>query len=197
MNLNAYDDMMGLEFGEYEDLGQFLNVERLQEALLASTAGGGAILLTAWGVRKLGEQLDLESRISNPLLRSAVLSGIAFLGGVAGGRFIYEYNREAAMGIVGGVGGMAMANFLDAAIAQMTGSERMGTSLGEGDESLLSAYPDAGMEALAALEATGVTAAPPAFQGFADPSVTNEALFGLDGTVVQEETLGAYAPYLS
>jgi hypothetical protein len=102
------------------------------------------------------------------------------------------------MGIVGGVGGMAMANLIDAAIAQFRGTERMGIGLGDADESLLAGYDDVeGMEALAALETTGVSTAPGAFQGFSDPSVTPEALMGLDGTVVQEETLGGYNAYMT
>lgn len=193
MNLDAYDDMMGLEFGDYEGLEQFLSPEMIREALIAGTAGGGAILLTSYGVKKLTENVEFLGNIENPLLKAAVTSGIAFFTGLAGGRALYEYNREAAMGIVGGTAGMAMAHLIDAAIAQFTGNERMGISLGEGDDYM---YGD-GMAALAALETTGVTSAPGAF---ADPSVTPEALMGLDGTVVQQETLGemgAYAPYLS
>ena len=201
MNLSEYDDMMGLEFGDYEGLDQFLNAEMIKEALLASVAGGGAILLTSYGVRKAVEKIDFINQIQDPLAKAAVTSAIAFFAGLAGGRMLYEYNREAAMGVIGGVGGIAMANLIDAAIAKFTGNERMGIGLGDGDESLLSAYNDQeGMEALASLEATGVTSAPGAFQGFADSSVTPEALMGLQGTIVQQETLGdmgAYAPYLS
>lgn len=195
----AYDDMMGLEFGDYGGgMEAFLDAEMLKEALLAGSAGGGAILLTSYGVKELMTRVEVLSNIEQPLLKAAVASGVAFFAGLAGGRAMYEYNREAAMGIVGGVGGMAMASLLDAAISQFTGKERMGISLGDADESLLADYNDVdGMEALAALETTGVSTAPGAFQGFADPSVTPEALMGLDGTVVQQETLGDYAPYLS
>ncbi len=200
MNLDAYDDMMGLEFGDYEGMDGILpDAEQIKDALLAGTAGGGAILLTSWGVKMLNEKVDLLSKIENPLLRSAVVSGVALVAGLMAGKATYDYNRDAAIGIVGGVSGLAMANLLDTAIATFTGNERMGISLGEhDDESLLAGYgDDAGMEALAALETTGVSTAPGAFQGLMDPSVTPEALMGLDGTVVQEETLGNYAPYLS
>lgn len=194
----AYDDMMGLEFGDYEGMEGLLDPEMIKEALLAGSAGGGAMLLTAYGVRELTSRVDLINNIENPLAKAAVTSGIAFIAGLAAGRGLYEYNREAAMGVVGGVGGMAMANLIDAAISQFRGTERMGIGLGDADESLLAGYDDVdGMEALAALETTGVSTAPGAFQGFADPSVTPEALMGLDGTVVQEESLGGYAPYLS
>lgn len=195
----AYDDMMGLEFGAYGDgMEQFLDVEMLKEAAIAGGMGGGAILLTSWGVQKAMTEIEFLSSIENPLAKAAVASGLAFAASIVGGRMMYEYNREGAMGIVGGVGGMAFANLIDAAIAQFTGKERMGIGLGDADESLLAGYDDVdGMEALAALETTGVSTAPGAFQGLADPSVTPEALMGLDGTVVQQENLGDYAPYLS
>jgi hypothetical protein len=199
MDMDSYDDMMGLEFGDYEG---FINAEMVKEALISSSAGGGAILLTTWGMTMLSEKLDLATKVPNGYARTALTSGAAFLLAVVGGRAMYDYNREAAMGVVGGLGGFAMATFIDGMIAEARGSERLlGTPLGEADadmddESLLSAYNDNydGMSALASLETTGVTSAPGAF---ADPSVTPEALMGLDGTVVQEETLGAYQPYLA
>lgn len=194
----AYDDMMGLEFGDYEGMEGLFDPEMLKEAVLAGSAGGGAMLLTAYGVRELTARVDMIGNIENPLAKAAVTSGIAFIVGIAAGRGMYEYNREAAMGIVGGVGGMAMANLIDAAISQFRGTERMGIGLGDADESLLAGYDDVdGTEALAALETTGVSTAPGAFQGLADPTVTPEALMGLDGTVVQEESLGGYNAYMS
>lgn len=197
-HLSDYDDMMGLEFGDYEGLDQFMSREMIQEALLAATAGGGAILAASWGVKRLSEQFDLPSMIENPLARTAVTSAGVFFLGLVGGRMLYEYNREAAMGVVGGLGALAMASVIDQAIAQFTDSEPMGVSLADANYS--GSYGDDGMAALAALETTGVTTAPGAFSGMGDPTVTPEALMGLEGTVVQEETLGglqAYAPYLS
>jgi hypothetical protein len=195
-NLDAYDDMMGLEFGDME-LGEgLLDPEYIREALMSSTAGGGAMLLTSWGVKTLSENVELINGIQNPLLKAATVSTIAFLGGVMGSSALFEYNRPAAVGVMGGVGGMAVAHLLDAMIAQFTGSAKMGIGLGEGDDY---SY-DEGMAALAALETTGVTSAPGAFHGLADPTVTPEALMGLDGTTVQQETLGelsAYQGYLS
>ena len=200
MNLDAYDDMMGLEFGAYEGMGGLFDPEMLKEALIASTAGGGAILLTVWGVKMASEKLDLQNKITNPIVRSAVTSAVTLLAGLAAGRGLFEYNRDAAMGVAAGLGGIAMANFIDTVIAQMTDKPRMFNTLGESDDYSMAALNGDGMAALAALETTGVTSAPGAFQGFADPTVTPEALMGFDGTVVQQETLGemgGYAPYLS
>ena len=196
MNLDAYDDMMGLEFGDYEGFAG-VDAEMIKEAFIASTAGGGAILAAWWGVNKLSTQFDLASKVASPLLRALITSGVTFAAGVGLGKTMYDYNREAAMGILGGLGGIAMANLIDAGIAQMTGNARLTASLGEGDD-YMSYGADDGMAALAAVETTGVTTAPGAFSGFADPSVTPEALMGLDGTVVQQESLGglqAYMPY--
>jgi hypothetical protein len=193
MNLDAYDDMMGLEFGDFAG-DELLSPEMIREALIASTAGGGAVLLTAFGVRMLSDKLGLATKITNPLLRSAVTSAAAFGAGLVGARAMYEYNRDFSMGILGGVGGLAVASFLDTLVSTITGNAKMGVSLGEGDDY---GYGNGdSMAALAALEATGVTAAPGAFQGFADPSVTNEALMGLDGAVVQQETLGEMGGYM-
>ena len=193
MNLDAYDDMMGLEFGDYEGLSAILDPELLKEALIASTAGGGAILLTTWGVKQLASKLGIDS-IQNPLLKTAVVSGGTFLLGLLAGRQVMKYNPNAGIGIVGGIGGIALANFLDASLSQMTGSPRMFSALGEGD--MLTG--DDGMAALAALETTGVDTNPGAFRGLADPTVTPEQLMGFEAAVTQMETLGAgYAPFLA
>ncbi len=193
MKLDAYDDMSGLEFGQI-----LPTVEMVQEGLMAAASGGGAILLATWAIKALSEQYDLSTMVENPLVRASITSGTMFLAGLTGGRMLYDVNREAAMGVVGGLGGFAAANFIDALVSQMTGNPRMMAPLADAGMNYGS---NDGMEALAALEVPGVTSAPGAFSGFADPTVTPEALMGgLDGTVVQEETLGglaAYAPYLS
>lgn len=196
MNLDAYDDMMGLEFGDYEGLEGMLDPEMLKEALIASTAGGGAILLATWGVKQLTANSTVAGILpNNPLLRSALVSGVTFMAGLAAGRQVMKYNMNAGIGVVGGIGGMALANFLDAALSQMTGSARMFSALGEGDE--MGELAGDGMAALAALETTGVDSNPGAFSGFADPAVTNEQLMGFEAAVTQQESLGGYAPYLS
>lgn len=191
MNLDAYDDMMGLEFGDYGMLDGLFDPEMLKEALIASSAGGGAILLATWGIKNLGSKVGLD-KIANPLLRTAVVSGVTMLAGLAAGRQIMRYNQNVGIGVASGVGALAMANVLDAVLSQVTGSARMFTALGEGYD--MEGYDD-GMSALAALETTNVESAPGAFSGFSDPTVTPEMLMGLDATVVQQETLGSYAPW--
>ena len=94
---------------------------------------------------------------------------------------------------MGGIGGIALANFIDAAFSQMTGQPRMFNALGE----MGFMGSDDGMAALAALETTSVESAPGAFSGFAAPTVTPEQLMGFDAAIVQQETLGGYAPWLS
>lgn len=191
MNLDAYDDMMGLEFGEYGMLDGLFDPEMLKEALIASSAGGGAILLATWGVKALSSKVGLD-KITNPLLRTAVVSGVTLLAGLAAGRQVMRYNQNVGIGVASGVGALAMANLLDAAFSQMTGNARMFTALGEGYD--MGGYDD-GMSALAALETTNVESNPGAFSGFSDPTVTPEMLMGLDAAVVQQETLGGYAPW--
>lgn len=199
MRLDAYDDMMGLEYGN-DALDGLLDPEMLKEALIASVAGGGAILLTSFGVKALSAKIGLEAKIPNPLLRSAVVSGATFIAGIAGGRLMAPYNARAGLGIAAGVGALSLANFIDAAISQFTGNPRMFSGLGDASGDMLDAYgEDDGMAALAALETTDVMTAPGAFagMGFADPTVTPEALMGFEAAVTQQETLGGYAPYLS
>ncbi len=195
-NLSAYDDVMGLEFGDYDIEGLF-NPEMLKEALIASTAGGAAILAVNFAVKKGAAAAKLETMITNPIARAAVVSGVALIAGVAAGRGLYDYNREAAVGVVGGIGGFAMASFLDVLIAELTGNARMmGVGLGEDDGSY-STYGSDGTAALAMLEATNVQGAPGAFNGFADPTVTPEQLMGFESAMVEQEQLGGYNAFMA
>jgi hypothetical protein len=196
MRLDAYDDMMGLEYGN-DALDGLFDPEMLKQALLASAAGGGAILLTTYSVKALSSKLGLETKIPDPLLRAFAVSGTTFLAGLAGGRMLAPYSPRAGLGIAAGVGALSLANLIDAMISKVTGNPRMFSGLGDASGDMLDAYgEDDGMSALAALETTSVESAPGAFSGFADPTVTPEALMGLEAAVTQQETLG-YAPYLS
>lgn len=193
-----YDDMMDLDM--YDDgMGEFMTMDMVRDQLIAAGAGGGAILLASW----LAPMLPVPEGWSGTVKGSRLRAAVAAVGGMLMGRALWDYNRDAAMAVLGGVTGLAIAQVADSFFdLSLLG----GTPLGEtpmdmelSNESLLSAYDNDGMAALRSLEAmgtTGVTSAPGAFAGFADPTVTPEALFGLSGTVVQGETLG-YNAYLA
>lgn len=189
--LSAYDDMMGLEFGEGAE-GLF-NPEVLKQAIIATSAGGAAALVTVWGMKQLASKVGID-KIANPLLRTAVVSGAGLLAGLFVGRQVMKRDMNIGIGISAGVGALAMANFLDAAYSQFTGNPRLTSALGDTD--YMSGGGD-GMAALAALEATNVDAQPGAFSGFADPTVTPEHLMGLEEATVQMETLGQYGPWMA
>jgi hypothetical protein len=182
----AYDDMMGLEFGEF---GTFLDGQMVKDALMASAAGGVAVLAGAAAMNKLLGMDWVPQFIKSNMKVSKGIGLIAL--GVVGGRMLYDRNREASMGVLGGLGALGVANIIN----NFLGANTVALEGGDSDESLLSNYN--GMQALAALEATSVQESAGAF---GDPTVTPEALMGFngfDGTVVQSETLGGYAPYLS
>lgn len=184
-----YDDLMGLDY--YDGLDQFITPSMVRDSLIAAGAGAGAILLASWVVPMLPapEAWDEENKHR---LRAAV----GAIGGLLVGRLVWDFNRDAAMAIIGGTAGLGIAQFVDSFFEKPA---LVGTPFGtlpedvelSGDEALLGAY-DYG-PALSNLETTGVTTAPGAF---ADPTVTPEALFGMEGTVVQQETLG-YNPYMA
>lgn len=200
-NYSDYDMMDAYDFD------QFVTPSMLQDSLIAAGAGAGAILLASWispflpAPEKWKE--DPEKMVNMSRLRAA----LAGVGGLLVGRLMWDWNRDAAMAVIGGVTGLAAAQIVDSFIQveDESGTKKRSTLIGTplgvlpedvelsaADEALLSAYDAPG--AMAALETTGITSAPGAF---ADPTVTPEPLFGLDGTVVQQETLGAYNPYLS
>ncbi len=183
----SYDDMMGLEFGEF---GSFLDGQMIKDALVASAAGGVAVLAGAAALNKLLAMDWMPQMVKD---NRKVVKGVGLIAlGFIGGRAVYGHSREASMGILGGMGALGVANivnnFLGANTVSLEGDDSR-------DESLLSNYDN--MAALASLEATSVQEAAGAFSGFADPTVTPEQLMGFQGTVVQSETLGGYAPYLS
>jgi hypothetical protein len=178
-----YDDMMDLDM--YDDgMGEFMTMDMVRDQLLAASAGGGALMVASWLTPMLPVPEGWDGTAKGSRLRAAV----AGVGGMLASRALWDYNRDAAMAVLGSVTGLAIAQIADSFFElDLLG----GTPLGEtpsdmalSEESLLSAYDNDGMAALRSLETTGVTSAPGAF---ADPTVTPEALMG---TVVQAETLG-------
>lgn len=196
-----YDSMEGLEYGgTYGGLFDFImDAEMRTQALTVAVAGGAGILAGTYGVNWLMDNVEFlkpADATNEPYVRSGLQLGIGLIAGGA----LYSYAQanggdpmmsSAAMGVLGGLSALAVANVLNG----MLGANKVSglTGVPEDDSSLLSAYSDEfdGVAALSALEATGVSTAAGAF---ADPSVTNEALMG---TMVQQEDLGAYQPYMA
>jgi hypothetical protein len=189
-----YDDMMELDMYDMEG---FYTGEQVRDSLIAAAAGAGSILLAAWAMPHMPAPAEWA-----PENKSRMRAGLTTVAGLLIGRGLWDYNRDAAMAVIGGVAGLGLAQLADSFFPmQILGGTPLGTlpediELSAGDEALLEAYDSDGMSALAALETPGVTTAPGAFSGFADPTVTPEALMGFAGTVVQSESLG-YSPYMA
>lgn len=186
----GYDDMMGLEFGGMSSL---LDAQMIKDAVVASVAGGGAILLGSYALNKLVAQDWMPQMLKD---NRKVVKGVSMIAlGFVGGGALYNYNREASLGVLGGMGALGVANIINSFLGGNAVALEGDDEMMEGDdESLLSNYDS--MAALASLEETNVEQSAGAFQGFEDPTVTPEQLMGFNGTVTQTETLG-YAPYLS
>jgi hypothetical protein len=193
-----YDDMMGLDM--YDGLDQFYTPSMIRDTLIAAGAGAGSILLASWlgpmiPVPKDWEE-DPEKAINVHRLRAAIVT----LGGALVGRGLWDYNRDAAMAVIGGVAGLGLAQVVDSFFKDKEGnvSQLVGTPFGvlpedlelDGADEAMMQYGDA-TTALSDLERTNIDVTPGAFQ---EPVITPEALMG---TVVQQETLGAYNPYMA
>jgi hypothetical protein len=191
-------DMMGL--GMYDssyDLGAYLTPEMVKQHLMAGASGGVGILLVSTVLNKIdnpfAKDTDTpEDATSNAMMWRRVKGGIAVVAGVLGGRMIYEQNRDAAMGFVGGVAGLGMADLIASFVndpASTTGPT-VRTSLAGG-------YLSGGD--LASLEAA-VSQAYPAWRPELNGTVTQRAQLsggGLGAPVVSTTELGAYMPFLS
>lgn len=190
---NSLADFDSMDFG---DLDGFFDVAILKELGIAGASGTAAALLGTYAIQKMAA-MDMF-KDWKPLDRSRVLSGVAIAAGVLAGRGLYQYNRDAAMGVAGGLAGLGLASLIGTFF-----ETRLVPVLGEvEDESMLLADYD--YEAMNGLHGdddeagdlgeTAVQASAPAFRGLHGPTVTQEQL---QGAVVQQETLGAYMPYLS
>lgn len=206
----AYDDLMGLDM--YDDgMGEMYSAQMLQEQLIAAGSSAAAILLASWALPKLTAADGWLKSYEEPTRhRIGAITGI--LGGMVAGRLAWNYNRDAAMAIVGGVSGLGLAQLVDSffdktnligggaakvyPLGSFAAADDM--SLSASDQALLAAYGEDNGSALAALEATDAQVSRGAFGGFAGTVVNQEQLMGFDGTVVAGETLGEqYPAYLS
>jgi hypothetical protein len=200
----AYEDLMGLDM--YDDgMGGLYSAEMLKDQVIAAGASAASILLAGWALPKLSSSAML-AKLDEPT-RHRVSAVVGILAGMAGGRLLWNQNRDAAMAIVGGVSGLGLAQLVDsffegnligggAAPVYPLGSFSAGDEgMSPSDQALLSAYNGDNGSALAALESTNVRATRGAFGGTV---VNPEQLMGLDAAVVAGETLGdTYNPYLS
>jgi hypothetical protein len=208
----AYDDLMGLDM--YDDgMEGFYSTAMMREQAIAASASGAAILLASYAVPKI-TAMDFFKKYEEPT-RHRIGAVLGILAGMAGGRLLWDRNRDAAMAVVGGVSGLGFAQLVDSFLKETNllggGAAKMyplgslantdEDTLSANDQALLAAYGSDGGSALAALEMTNVVASRGAFGGFAGTVVNSEQLMGfggLEAAVVAGETLGeGYNPYLS
>jgi hypothetical protein len=168
------DDMMGLAM--YDDMGAFMSGSQLKEHLMAGGAGGIGILATSAVLQRVPFPADWQ-----PSTTSKVKNLLALGVGVIGGRMMYDRNREAALGFMGGVGGLAIAQLL-----QSFAPETLSTSLSGGGLSSAD---------LAALESAVATNSPSwrAGAGMSAPSVSERQLASTGTT---QEELADYDRYM-
>jgi len=193
----AYDDLMGLDMYD-EGMGGLYSADMLRDQVIAAGASAGSILLASWALPKLAAT-EMMTKLEEPT-RHRVTALLAILGGLAGGRLLWDRNRDAAMAVVGGVAGLGLAQLIDSYFAANLlghGATPM-YPLGSSDDALLAAYGSDNASALASLEATNVAGSRGAFGGFAGTVVNPEQLMGLEAAVVAGETLGdnQYQSYL-
>jgi hypothetical protein len=184
-----YDDLMGLDMYDEGGMGEFVNGEMLKEAFIAAGASAGAIVVATWVLPKVANMDFFKSY--EPKNRSKIMGALGLLGGLLGGRALWNYNRDAAMAVIGGVGGLGLAQLIDSFLDM---DLLHGAPLGDmPSEDTLSAYDNYNTNALSQLERTNINESAGAFSGLASPQIYNQPLMG---TVVNDQTLG-YNPYMS
>lgn len=178
-------DSLADDYTFFPDLGAFLTPDMLMEHGVAAAAGAGGILIA-------NNVFDrIEYFADKPGYRAAA----ELLVGIAGGRALYNYNRPAAFGLIGGVSGLALAS-----LVQM-GLDRMAPAAESSAPPATTTAP-AGLRALA--ESTGVVPVPPyydryktsvptSFRGLAQPMVTGANYFQTKGMAGLGEGEGADA----
>jgi len=174
--------MFGLEmYDSSYDLGAFLDPEAIKSHLMSGAAGGVGILAVATLLNKIEKPTMIESDMNWRRSKDA----LAIVIGVLGGRAMYDKNRDAAMGFVGGVAGLGFADLIASFVNDETGPATVRTQLAGGHLS--------GGD-LRALEAA-VSQAYPAWRPELSGTVAQTA--ELSAPVVSTTELGAYMPYLS
>lgn len=177
--------MFGLEmYDSSYDLGAFLDPEAIKSHLMSGAAGGVGILTVATLLNKIDQPSMFEATPAGAMNWRRSKDALAIVIGVLGGRAMYDKNRDAAMGFVGGVAGLGFADLI-ASFVNGDGEATVRTQLAGGHLS--------GGD-LRALEAA-VSQAYPAWRPELSGTVAQTA--ELSAPVVSTTELGAYAPYLS
>lgn len=199
MGLAEYDDMMGLDFGDFDAI---FPPGFLGEALKIGGVAGVSVMGLSYGLTKLGEY-GATYMPADAAMKSRVMSGVAVAVGLLGSAYLIKRGNEplgyAVLGATTGIGlASLVGSFLPAeynTVGKPLGvlPEEMGLNGSSPDAALLAQYDQYAMNGLGA---TGVAVSGPAFQGFSDPTVTPERLQGFASPMVQEETLG-YQPWLA
>lgn len=185
--LKDYDDMMGYEFGEFDEI---INLEMLKEFGISGAAGASAILLGTILTQKVSALIQKSDiaffKTLQPVNRSRLLSGFAVFAGIAGGRGLYHINRDAAAGVAGGLIGLGLANF----IGTFFTTNPLGAPLGEVDEDGEGLLSDYDYQTINGLAEAAVEQNDPAFRNLGP-------MPALAGVNVSNEQLGSYMPYLA
>jgi hypothetical protein len=200
MGLDSYDDMMGMDFGDFDG---FLSMDGVKEGLVVAGGAGVGVLGLSYGLSKLSE-LASSYMPADPKMKTTTMGLAAVAIGITGGAYIASKGYERiGYGVMGAVAGLGVATLLNTWLIPDAYNtfgkplgvlpEEMGLNGSSPDAALLAQYDQYAMNGLGA---TGVSTSAPAFQGFADPTVTPERLQGFASPMVQEETLG-YQPWLS
>ena len=180
------EDMSGLEYADDDFFGldAIVTPEMAMEALVAALSGGAALVLAQQGISRIPLPEEWE-----PRTKMLVRTGIGVGAGLVVGRLVYNYNRDAAMGVVGALAGAAIAGAInyfafDSAPVGFSGAEDMELMAPMTESALLGT---GGYGAMSQLSAAVTEAERRSFSG---PTVSPEQLMGNQG-------MAEYQPYLS
>ena len=185
--LSGLEDMDGLEYADddFFGLGEMVTPEMLKEGLIASLSGAAVLILAQQGISRIPLPDDWE-----PRTKMLVRSGIGLGAGLVAGRVLYNYNRDAAMGVVGALAGAAIAGAInyfafDSAPVGFSGAEDMELMSPMTESALLGT--GGGYSAMSELSAAVTT---PERRSLSGPQVSPEQLMGHQG-------MEQYNPYMS
>ena len=99
------------------DFDQIITQDQVMDMGIATLAGGGGIMLA-------GTVLPRIPFVNETPMRKSIA---AIILGMTGGRLLWDVNREAALGLVGGMGGVGLASL----VGQFSGIDVSLSDLGE------------------------------------------------------------------